>query len=74
MSTASIAEGVPVRQAAVLLVVLLLVSLGYSIVVMQSFAIWVTAWGTVVSVGLGLFVVYLFYRLVLAVETIAYER
>lgn len=54
-----------------LLVVLVGVSFVYGIVVMRSLAAPITFWLSVVSVGVSLFVVYLLYRFVLAVEKIA---
>ncbi len=54
-----------------LLVVLVAVSFLYGIIVMQSLAAPLMFWIGVASVGLSLFVVYLFYRFVVAVEKIA---
>ncbi|MBX0298272.1 hypothetical protein [Haloarcula nitratireducens] len=50
---------------------LLLVSLLYSVLVTANIILWLAVWGGLLSIGIGLFVVYLFYRLVLAVERIA---
>lgn len=47
------------------------VSFLYGIVVMQSLAAPITFWLGVLSLGMTLFVVYLLYRFVLAVEKIA---
>ena len=54
-----------------LLAVLVGLSFVYGIVVMQSLAAPLTFWFGVISLGASLFVVYLFYRFVLAVEKIA---
>lgn len=69
MSTVSIPEQLPTGAIAVVLALLLL-SFGYSVVVMGSPFLWLLPWLAVLS----LFVVYLLYRLVVAVETIADER
>jgi hypothetical protein len=50
---------------------LLIISLLYSVLVTQNIVLWFVMWGGLLSIGLTLFVVYLFYRLVLAVERIA---
>ncbi len=49
-------------------------SLAYGIVVMQSALTPIIVWLGILGAGLSAFVVYLLYRLVLAVETIADER
>lgn len=49
-------------------------SLAYGIVVMQSVLTPIIVWLGILGAGLSAFVVYLLYRLVLAVETIADER
>jgi protein-S-isoprenylcysteine O-methyltransferase Ste14 len=54
---------------AVLLV--FVVTLGYSVLVTGTLLLWVAMWVGLGSVVLALFVVYLLYRLVLAVERIA---
>ncbi len=45
-------------------------SLGYGLVV-GSIALPIAIWAGLLRLGLGLFLIYLFYRFVLAVETIA---
>jgi protein-S-isoprenylcysteine O-methyltransferase Ste14 len=69
MSVADLQTKVP-RFIVPTIASLLIVSLLYSILVTQNVVLWLAAWGGVLSVGLTLFVVYLFYRLVLAVERI----
>lgn len=51
--------------------ILLGISILYSIVVMGSLLFWLIPWVGALFVGLTLFVVYLLYRLVVAIETIA---
>ena len=58
---------VPVKAVGALTGVLLIASLAFSLVVMQS----LSAWVTFLSVVFSLFFIYLFYRFVLAVEKIA---
>lgn len=72
MSTAYIQERVPVGYG-VTLIAVLLVSLVYAVFTKQI-GVWI--WGVVAIVSLGLsFVgIYLFYRLVRAVERIAYDQ
>lgn len=72
MATGQIQDNVPVRYG-VALIAVLLVSFVYAFFLAQI-AVWL--WGVValVSLGLTLFLIYLFYRLVLAVEYIAYEQ
>lgn len=57
--------------AAGLLLALLALSFLYGIVVMQSLAAPIVLWLGMLGMALTLFVVYLFYRFVLAVEEIA---
>ena len=59
------------RWVAVVLLSLIGASVFYGIVVMQSLVAPIILWLTILSVGLSLFVVYLLYRFVVAVETIA---
>ena len=54
-----------------LILVLFVASLAYGFVIMQSLIRPISVWISIVEVGILLFVVYLFYRFVLAVETIA---
>ena len=61
---------VPTRIAG-LLAIFVGVSFLYGIVVMGSIAAPIAFWLGIVSLGISLFVVYLLYRFVLAVETIA---
>lgn len=56
--------------ALVAVVVLVLASLGYGLIIGTILAP-LLAWGIVAMVALATFVVYLFYRLVVAVELIA---
>lgn len=57
-----------------LVVALFAASLAYGIGVRQSLSEPIMAWLSVLGVGLSLFVVYLLYRLVLAVEQIARNK
>jgi protein-S-isoprenylcysteine O-methyltransferase Ste14 len=70
MSVADLQTQVP-RFTVPVIASLLIISLLYSVLVTQNIVLWLVMWGGVLSVGLTLFVVYLFYRLVLAVERIA---
>lgn len=51
--------------------VLFVASLAYGIVVMQNLTAPIAAWADILELGVILFAVYLFYRFVVAVETIA---
>jgi len=53
------------------LFVLFVASLTYGVVIMQSLTAPITVWLDILEVGVILFVVYLLYRFVVAVETIA---
>lgn len=55
------------------LIVLLVLTAGYSVVVMGSFLLWLVPWVVLFVIASLVFLVYLFYRLVVAVETIADE-
>lgn len=55
----------------VVVLVLFFASLVYGIVVMQSLTAPILAWLWIFGIGVSLFVVYLLYRFVVAVETIA---
>ncbi|MFB1065347.1 hypothetical protein [Natrinema sp. H-ect4] len=70
MSVADLQTKVP-RFTVPTIAGLLLVSLLYSVLVTANITLWLAVWGGLLSIGIGLFVVYLFYRLVLAVERIA---
>jgi hypothetical protein len=70
MSVADLQTKVP-RFTVPAIVSLLILSLLYSILVTGNIVIWLAVWGGLLSVGLTLFVIYLFYRLVVAVERIA---
>lgn len=59
------------RWVAAVLLILVGASFLYGIVVMQSLAAPIILWLALLSAGVSLFVVYLFYRFVIAVETIA---
>jgi hypothetical protein len=73
MSVADLQAKVP-RLIIPAIVSLLILSLLYSILVTGNIVIWLAMWGGLLSIGLVLFVIYLFYRLVLAVERIADEQ
>jgi hypothetical protein len=73
MSVADLQAKVP-RFTVPAIVSLLILSLVYSILVSGTIVLWLAAWGGLLSIGLALFVIYLFYRLVLAVERIADEQ
>lgn len=70
MSVADLQTKVP-RFTVPAVVSLLILSFLYSILVTGNIVIWLAVWGGLLSIGLTLFVIYLFYRLVLAVERIA---
>lgn len=70
MSLARTGDGVPVRYGIVALVVVLAVG-AYAVLIGQSLLMLWTVLAIAVA-GLSLFVVFLFYRLVVAVERIAY--
>jgi protein-S-isoprenylcysteine O-methyltransferase Ste14 len=70
MSVADLQTKLP-RFTVPTIVGLLAVSLLYSVLVTANITLWLAVWGGLLSIGIGLFVVYLFYRLVLAVERIA---
>ena len=53
---------------------LLLVTLLYSVLVFGNVVVWLALWGGLFGLGTALFVIYLLYRLVLAVERIADGR
>ncbi|WP_247002683.1 hypothetical protein [Halosolutus gelatinilyticus] len=71
MSTSQISDRFSTHHVIALLVVLL-ASFAYS-VLLARILLWVWAVVTVFSIMLSLFVVYLFYRLVLAVERMSYR-
>ena len=73
MEATSIQTDESTRTVGVLLIVLLVVSIGYSVVIMGSFLLWLLPWVAALGIALASFLVYLFYRLVVAVETIADE-
>lgn len=50
---------------------LLVLSFLYSILVTADFVLWAAVWGGLLSIGVSIFLLYLFYRLVIAVEQIA---
>lgn len=72
MATSQIQGRVP-KQYGVGLLAVLLVTLAYAVLVMQVEA-WFWGVAALASLGLVVFAIYLFYRLVLAVERIAYEQ
>ena len=57
-----------------LILALFVASLAYGVVVMRSLATPLSVWVDIVELGVLLFAVYLLYRFVLAVETIAARR
>lgn len=50
---------------------LMIITLLYSILVTGNIVLWLAAWGGLFSLGVSVLLVYLFYRLVVAVERIA---
>ncbi|RZV10341.1 hypothetical protein BDK88_1496 [Natrinema hispanicum] len=70
MSAVFLQEKIP-RFAVPAIIVLLAGSLLYSVFVTAQIFAWLVFWGGLFLIGLSLFVVYLLYRLVLAVERIA---
>ena len=56
-----------------LVLALFVVSFAYGIVVMQNLAVTFLFWLGILAIAVNLFVVYLLYRLVIAVEKIAQE-
>ena len=73
MEATSIRTDETTRTVGILLIVLLVVSFGYSVVIMGSFLLWLLPWAAALGLALASFLIYLFYRLVVAVETIADE-
>ena len=71
MSTARFREAVPAQYGIVALTVLI-VSVFYAFL-MGDLLLWAQMVLATVSLGISLFVVYLFYRLVLAIERISYK-
>ncbi|WP_265110836.1 hypothetical protein [Halosolutus halophilus] len=72
MEAAQFPNRIPTQYLAALLAILLL-SLVYAVAIGQIGA-WIWGLMALVSLGVTVFVIYLFYRLVLAVERIAYEQ
>jgi hypothetical protein len=70
MSAQNLQDKVP-RLTVPTIVLLLVVSLLYSLFISQTVGLWFVTWGTVVSVAATVLFLYLFYRLVVAVERIA---
>ncbi len=70
MSAQPLQQKIP-SFAAPLVITLALVSLLYALVVSQSLLLWLVAWGSLAAIAATVFLVYLFYRLVVAVEEIA---
>jgi uncharacterized membrane protein len=58
-------------QLGVLVIFLLVISLVYAVLVTQNIALWVFFWGSLVGIVGMVLLVYLFHRLVVAVEKIA---
>jgi len=51
--------------------VLMVVSLAYSVLITATLLVWFALWSAMFGVALTVFLLYLFYRLVVAVEEIA---
>ena len=66
-------RAIPAGLIGGVLIVLLVLTAGYSVVVMGSFLLWMVPWVVLFVIASLVFLVYLFYRLVVAVETIADE-
>jgi membrane associated rhomboid family serine protease len=58
-------------QLGVPVIFLLVISLVYAVLVIQNIALWVFFWGSLVGIVGMVLLVYLFHRLVVAVEKIA---
>ena len=72
MSTAQLRVDLPLQYKLVVLA-LLLVTFAYAVLTAQIL-LWLLGLLTAASIGLFLFVIFLFYRLVVAVEQLAAER
>lgn len=70
MAVADLRNKVP-RFTVPTLVSLLVLSFLYSMLVTADFVLWAAVWGGLLSIGVSIFLLYLFYRLVIAVEQIA---
>jgi len=70
MSTRPLQQRVP-SYVAPLVIALALVTLLYSLLVTGQLLLWVALWGSLVATAVTVLLVYLFYRLVVAVERIA---
>jgi hypothetical protein len=70
MSARALQQRVP-SYVAPLVIALALVSLLYSLFVTGQLLLWVALWGSLVATAVTVLLVYLFYRLVVAVEEIA---
>ena len=71
METRNAISGIPIPVPALIgILVVLLVSLAYSVVI-GSVGLWLVLVAAVANVGLLFFLLYLFYRLVVAVEKLA---
>jgi hypothetical protein len=70
MSVADFRTKIP-RFTAPAIAGLLILSLLYTVLVTANFVLWLAVWGGVFSIGVGAYLIYLFYRLVMAVERIA---
>jgi len=70
MSARTLQQRVP-SYVAPLVIALALVSLLYAVFVTGELLLWLVAWGSVISTAVAVVLVYLFYRLVVAVEEIA---
>jgi len=69
MSAQALQQRLP--QLSVPVIFLLVISLVYAVLVIQNIALWVFFWGSLVGIVGTVLLVYLFYRLVVAVEKIA---
>lgn len=70
MSVADLRTKVP-RFTAPAIAGLLVLSLLYTVLVTADFVLWLAVWGGVFSIGVGAYLIYLFYRLMIVVERIA---
>ena len=71
METRNAISGIPIPVPALIgILVVLLLSLAYSVVI-GSVGLWLVLVAAVANVGLLFFLLYLFYRLVVAVEKLA---
>jgi hypothetical protein len=70
MSARTLPQRIP-SYVAPLVIALALVTLVYALLVRQELLLWLVAWGSLAATAAAVLLVYLFYRLVVAVEEIA---